>query len=821
MSEIMKLSSKWLSGITVGLFFGVALYLRVCLPYDQVFTGDWIKFTSIDAYYHMRLIDNLVHNFPHFISFDPYIIYPGGHGTGSIHFFDWLIAGIIWVIGLGSPTQHTVDVVGVYFPAVLGALTVIPVYFIGKELFGRWVGVVAAGLIALLPGEFLGRSILGFTDQHIAETLLTSVTMLFLILAIKTARQRQLTFSHLKRLDWATSARPIIYSLLTGIFLGIYFHTWQGALLFVFIISIYFITQFIINHLRGKPTDYLCLVGVILFAIALLVFLPISRGMLNLVSLFVAILIPLVLSGASWLIIRRKIKPAYYPLTLVGLGLAGLGIFYAINPSLLSLMLDQFSIFTPKGVELTTIEMQPILFPQGNFSMAVAWGNFNTGFFFGFISLFFILIPYFVIKKGDAEKGVLVVWSLVILAATLGQRRFAYYFAVNIALLTGYISVVIYYFTRLVVDYLWGEETDYASWRLLELPDLKKLKAPPVTLPTRVDRKKAKKRKPVEARFRLTTTQISIALWVAFVLFFLAFFPNTRLIGGTARAGMPLNEAWWHTCLVGTATDTAKQARYAPSDAWCSSLSWLKENTPDPFGNPDFYYEFYELPFQYPESAYGVMAWWDYGYWITRIAHRLPNANPSQNRKAVTSVASFFTAQDEESAQEIRQELGSSYIIIDNQTATSKFWAIATWAGKESTEFSDIYYVPEQGRLMPFQLFHPEYYRSLVVRLYNFDGKAVTPERLFVISYQPKVSREGKPYKEITSAEQFDSYEEAEAYLLSQKSGNYKIVNDNPFVSPVPLEALKHYRLIHSSKNLTRLPSGEVIPSIKIFEYID
>ena len=233
---------------------------------------------------------------------------------GGIPFFDWLLAGIIWVIGLGSPTQHTVDVIGVYFPAVLGALTVIPVYFIGKELFNRWAGVISAGLIALLPGEFLGRSILGFTDHHVTETLFTTVTMLFLILAIKAARQRQLTFNRLKHRDWAMSAKPVIYSLLAGIFLGIYLLTWAGALLFVFIISIYFIIQFIIDHLKHQSTDYLCLVGVILFFVGLLMFLTVSPGVLYLASLVIAILIPLVLSGISWLMARREIKPALLPI---------------------------------------------------------------------------------------------------------------------------------------------------------------------------------------------------------------------------------------------------------------------------------------------------------------------------------------------------------------------------------------------------------------------------------------------------------------------------------------------------------------------------
>ena len=152
-----KVRPKLIGGIMPALFFAGALCLRICLPYDQVFGSDWIKFTGVDAYYHMRVVDNLVHNFPQAMIVDPYFIYPVGSIGGVIHFFDWLLTAIIWVIGLGSPTQHTIDVVGAYFPAVLGALTVIPVYFIGKELFGRWAGMLSAGLLAVLPGEFLGR----------------------------------------------------------------------------------------------------------------------------------------------------------------------------------------------------------------------------------------------------------------------------------------------------------------------------------------------------------------------------------------------------------------------------------------------------------------------------------------------------------------------------------------------------------------------------------------------------------------------------------------------------------------------------------------
>ena len=796
-----RLSPELLAGIIIVLFFGIALFLRVYLPYNQVFSGEWIKFTSVDAYYQMRLVDNLAHNFPWLTNFDPYLLYPFGIAIDNIHFFNWLLAGISWVIGLGSPSQHTIDVVAVYFPAILGALTVIPVYFIGKELFGRWAGVLSAGIIAILPGEFLGRSILGFTDHHIAEILFTATAMMFLILAIKASRDRGLTLGHIWHRDWAMSRRPIIFSLLSGLFLGIYLITWIGGLLFVFIIVSYFFIQFIIDHLRHQSTDYLVPVGVITFFTALIIYVLFSRSALSLVSLGIALLIPIVLNVTSQKMAGRRIRPSYYPLALVGSVAVAIAILYVISPPFFHSVFSRFDIFTWSGSR-TILEMQPILYPRGELTTQLAWGNFNTNFFLippwpqlpsllhwipGLSLISLGILTYLVIKQGNADKSILVVWSIIILLATLGQRRFAYYFAINAVVLTGYLS-----------------------WQFLSFAGFKKFMTTPVDTPERLKREKARPKKRPKVGFRLTYRHINMALAVI-IVFFIVFFPNIK-----------------------PATTIASQAHFAPDNAWTSSLSWLKENTPEPFDKPDFYYQLHEPPppeerYPYPESAYGVMAWVDYGYWITRIAHRPVNLTPGPGG---AYVAKFFLSQDEDSSlktkwkqetileKEIIEKLGASYIIIDHQTSTGKFWALASWAEKEMAEFFEVYYLTqEDGRLAPASVLYPEYYRSMVARLYNFDGQAVTPERSIVISYEEKKVPEGETIKLITGAEYFSSYEEATAYISSQESDNYRLVGDNPFICPVPLAELKHYKLIYSSDGLVTPPGVGSIPSVKIFEY--
>ena len=93
--------------------------------------------------------------------------------------------------------------------------------------------------------------------------------------------------------------------------------------------------------------------------------------------------------------------------------------------------------------------MQPLLFPLGNFTTQLAWGNFTTSFFLapwwpipGFAIISFIILIWLFIKRRSDEKNwlLLFVWTLVMLVATLAQRRFAYYLVINIALLSAYLS---------------------------------------------------------------------------------------------------------------------------------------------------------------------------------------------------------------------------------------------------------------------------------------------------------------------------------------------------------------------------------------------
>ncbi len=775
-------------GVILAALCGISLYIRMALPHDQVFVNGAVWFRETDAYYYMRNIENLVHNFPHFNSFDPYALYPGGGMGLTRPFFGWLVAGIILLVKGAASSLHSMEVVAAYMPAVLGTLTLIPVYFIGKELFNRWVGVIGAALVVILPTEFMHRSLLGFTDHHVAETLFSTVSVLFLIMAIKRAREREISFSHVLSGDWPTIGKPLLYSLLAGVFLGIYLLSWQGGLMFVFIIFLYLVIQFVVDHLRRKSTDYLCVIGTPLFLMAflMLLFLLISSSLdtMSVVSLLIAIVVPIVLSIVSRLMASRSLKPAYYPLVLLGLTGVGLAALRAINPSLLGSMFGQFGIFTPSGAALTIMEMTPILAPYGTFTLSMAWGNFTTSFFIAFIAL--VMLVFVVVRERSADKSLFLVWSVVMLLAILGQRRFGYYYAVNAALLTGYFS-----------------------WKMLDIAGLAKLLAKPKEVVEAVKKFKKKKKK-VKETAKPKTFMRPRGVWVriivvGIVLFFLVFFPN---IGGAE--GMAKSQSDIHKNL---------------ADGWYTSSLWLGDNTPGPFGDPDLYYEIYtpKNEFEYPDTAYGVMSWWDYGYFIMQIAHRVPNSNPGQ--AGAVQAGQFFTAQNETSANMLADELGTKYVMIDSDMATGKFYAMAEFAGKNVSDFQEYYGVPPAvtggDPQALYLLYNPAYYRSTVVRLYNFNGQpAATSENCTLVIPWSGESVYWTGISEILyrniigEPKYFSSYEDARAYVAAQTSGNYGIVGYNRFATIVPLEKLNSYELVYP------LEDTASSTTVKIFKYL-
>ncbi len=765
----------WAIDLAILLAVGIgALLLRILPNQETVFGAGWINLQGNDAWYHVRLIENLLQHFPQRITFDPYTYFPNGQEVFFAPFFDILIGFFAWVIGLGNPSQHTIEMVAAYTPPVMGALAVIPVYFIGKILFNRYVGLIAALILVFLPTMFLATSLLAQADHHVAEVLFSSISVLFLLLALKYSRTNGFSFSSFitqkKQL-----IKPVIFAVLCGIMLGVYLMTWVGGLLFVLLFFGFFVLMFIIDYFRNRNTDYLTVISVPTFLVPLLMIIPFHNTLayfsLEVIALLVGTASVPLLVGISRIIELLHLKRIYF--LVFSIAFAGIIILatYLIDPGFIRQVMHRFETFTPNTNALTIAEVQPVFMLNGKFSFERYWGYFRIPGILAIIGLIILVIK--TVRDATGERVLFLSWFLLTFMATVGQSRFTEYLTIVYVILSG---LFIWY----TIDFI------PKAWDWVKL----KLKQA-----TTVSRKKKQRIKQPEQTRSIAFKAIHCILALG-IIFLLGIFTSMKPALDLADDNQGTNR-FWH-----------------------EALTWMKTNTPEPFGDADFYYSLYNTPvddeYDYPDSAYGVLSWWPYGHIITQVAHRIPNANPHQ--AGASGVAHYLLNQDDERATRSINRLGARYLMIDITMALpdnpymTRFPNIATWAGNDVYDYADVYYRKNGDKWEGIILYYPEYYRSMMVRLYNFNGAEVRPTSSTVISYN---TVSGK--KLIQSMEVFPTYREAMDYIDSQTTGNFRIVGTNPLASPVPLAKMEHYQRVYQTGTVTY--GNKQISYLKIFEY--
>jgi dolichyl-diphosphooligosaccharide--protein glycosyltransferase len=700
-----KIKSSWPYTLTVAIIGFVSLWIRTG-PSDTVFLSDGsVRFTTNDAWYHMRTLRALLENYPHRIFFDPMTNYPNG---SYIHFgplFDQMMAIISLILGMGHPSSHLVDTVGAYFPAVLGALTVIPVYYIGKYLGGHKTGILAAILIAFAPGQFLTRSMIGFTDHHVAESLFSTLFMMFFMLALISAKERKLRFEDVFNKKFSVLKEPFIYSVLAGVMYSAYQLCWPGGSLFLFIVLVYAIFQYILDNFRNESSDYLGFTGVVTCLVSTILILPFVHPDMGFSMYYyswfhvVTALGAMAGFAALSLIERefkiRKINAYYYPLLILGAGIIGLIITKIASPSLYSLIINAPStVFgIQQGGPSTILEASSIFYQSNQyrvFTLSKVFLHFTPiGFLASVIGILILAAGLF--RKPKPQEVLLLIWSLLILFAIYGQNRFAYYYSINVSILSAYLG---------------GLLLDTVKWREID----QKFKS------------SVKSSEDVPKAFKLIKVQ-QIFVILAIVLFLIYPVYGSAMLYSNTIKSTGSNE---------------------PNEPWMEACDWLRSNTPDPGMN---YNAVYEAPksgemFQYPDTAYGVMSWWDYGHYIEIIGHRIPNANPFQagvggrrvsiNETNQPGAATFLTAPSEEEASAVLEAIdprpdkaGARYIMSDAKMATGMLSSIATWT-LDTDGYYQAYWTGSQYQSIP----STRYFSSMEARLHTFDGNGLKQYRM-------------------------------------------------------------------------------------------
>ena len=695
---------------------GLMLWVRM-LPAKALVLSGRGYYIGTDPFYHYRETLGIVRSFPRVPRWDPWTFYPYGTATNQFGtLFDWLVAAyVVATQGKDAPEQYVQEVLGVY-PAILGALLIVPFYFLAKRLLGTAGAVIASVTLAVLPGEFLIRSIAGYSDHHVAEALGALLSILGVYVA---AERGHAAREALRAREWRSPLvrNAILFGVLGGVALGINFYAWPPALLFLAILVVWLTIVVIVEASRGNDPGGLAFGASVSFLVAGLMMIPVMEttdfsdfnayGLLQVVA---------PIASAAWiylldltaLAMRRRAVPMWVlPTGIAALGvvaLVGINVFATRFAASIMWGLSWVTGFGVPRTTLTIAEARAASYFCSNDTSTYSCLSSD----FGLVApvSFLLLIGLFawtVYKRRHADI-LLLVWSLAIFRATDTQIRFSYYLALNMALLLGWAAARI------------------AEWSGLEAVD----RTASATTQAPVARAKGRKAR-VAAESANRSRPIQIAAVAAVLLIVL---PGNVF----ARPEAGQYPGWESAKIRGADGDLV---------LWLEGLDWMRENTPDAGVDLSL---IVERPspgelYDYPAETYGVLSWWDYGHWIEVTALRPPVANPFQQAAPFASL--WFTERDPAAAEAALdawvQDKGSvRYVWIDDEMATGKYGAITVWANSQNASrprwgdgdtFAqrDLIFNDRDARVYAPG---PGYTETMMSRLFDEDGAGLGNYRL-------------------------------------------------------------------------------------------
>jgi len=741
---------------------------------------------SDDPLYNLRLVEMVIHNYPVYPNFDAMTLFPTGQLNAWGPLFTLISATIVMIAGAAA-TRPQIITVSLMVPPIMAAFMVPVVFLLVRKVADWKAGIIAAGFIAIVSGQYFFRSLYGYFDHHIAEVLFSTIFILMYVYCMWWGKEHPADISNIDTLK-----KPIIFALLAGVAYILGLFNMPTMILFAMIIGIFTVIQFVWDFYRRVSSDYLLITNVVAFGFAMIAFFIVGVQRPGLQLNFYTIAHPLayvilIIVTIFLYILSRALKGKkfyYYPAALVGLLVLILVLFMALAPDIYGSFISGLIEFFGQNPYYLTIQ------EARSWTLGEAWNTFNYGLILT-VGGFFVLL-YRSWKEERPDQHVILIWSVIVLIAAWQHIRYEYYLAANVAILSG-----------LCVGYVFN-----MGWKDLATlisssgkADKSREAATGPQAPAQKGKKSPQKSKVTAKKgpryIRVGLIFVAVLLSILFVA---ASVPDEFSIA--TSAGLRMNPDWRE------------------------SLEWMAVHTPDP--GVDYYKIYDYATFNYPPQAYGVMSWWDYGHLITYIGKRIPNANPFQAGVAgPNGSAAFFMSQSEPVANQILKNDGTRYVVSDIEMDTSKFWAMATWYNTTVgvNPYERTYLIPDPNnpnQYGPVTLYDEPYYQTMESRLHNFDGSMTDPTTAFYIEYSdPSIT--SIPYPVVTGAKNMnvsDAIAMANQYNSQAAPGKHAVVlNMAPFLPLSPVPALQHYRLVHESPD-NAFSSTPDIKYVKVFEFV-
>lgn len=240
--------------------FGLAFAIRTIFsfPVLEEFGNLYVYAGGSDSYYHSRVMTYIILNHTNLI-FDPLLKYPFGAINPREPLFDWMnaILGLVFAPLFGGNANNA----GAFFLNLQGplwaALSVFPVYLIGREVSSRRMGLIAALIFPFFPAS-IDSSTLGYGNYLSFYTFVILVTVYAYIRTLKATGTRRwvVSYRHPREIGRGFQAflreerMAVKWAVFTGVCFGALALSWQGYTYFVAVVAIFLTVGFIIERIR-------------------------------------------------------------------------------------------------------------------------------------------------------------------------------------------------------------------------------------------------------------------------------------------------------------------------------------------------------------------------------------------------------------------------------------------------------------------------------------------------------------------------------------------------------------------------------------------
>ncbi len=232
----------WFSGHRCALILGVivivAFLLRFVFAYGVSADGNFALSGGSSAQYHLHVIESILNG--SWAMTDAAVNYPIGGSLYIPPLMDFLAAGVASIFGGSMGTTEAASMALAVLNPIFGALLCIPVYLIGKEMFDKTIGVVAALIIAFMALP-ISTSVFSSGNEYALAAFLIAFMAYFAVKMVKA-------------LDAEEPSRKtvLINGAVAGIFMMLAALTWNGFRIAVVLVAVAMVLQAVASRVRGK-----------------------------------------------------------------------------------------------------------------------------------------------------------------------------------------------------------------------------------------------------------------------------------------------------------------------------------------------------------------------------------------------------------------------------------------------------------------------------------------------------------------------------------------------------------------------------------------